>query len=295
MITPPPHRPTLHEWASLRIELLWAYSGRVQCHDRRLKIKHNYGYWLWLLQEGHVEVTSENQTLRAGSGQWILCPVGPGEQSFSEDARILSLHFLCQWPTGENLFPEREGLVFPSARHPRLHAAADELHTLTDREFPGARAILLEQTSTLGNYLKLQSRFSLFLDELLQALERYDRRPIYSGAMDHRVGTAIRCLNGALLADPFPISRLLRETGVSRVHLDRMLCNQVGLSSREYWEKRREEEACHRLESTDQSVKEIGFNLGFKQASHFTNWFKRRKGVSPLVFRRDAAAARLSE
>jgi AraC-like DNA-binding protein len=33
------------------------------------------------------------------------------------------------------------------------------------------------------------------------------------------------------------------------------------------------------------SIKEIGYRLGFKQASHFTKWFTRRVGMTPKTYR----------
>ncbi|MDA3872849.1 MAG: AraC family transcriptional regulator [Kiritimatiellae bacterium] len=292
---PTKREPSIHEWSSLRTELLWIYQGQVKQYDLERTVRHEYGYWLWLILHGGVDVQSASGDLHAIRGQWILCPKGESSQRFTEDAEILSLHFLCQWPTGENLFTEKEGLVFESVNFPELKNKASALQQLVEQSFPGSWAMLFQQPSGIESFLNLQAYFPGFLLEWVRTLRSFNRHPAYSRTMDDRVGVAIRCLNGCMLSEPFPEDQLMRESGVSRVHLDRMLTTQIGMTSREYWEKRREEAACYHLESTNESIKEIGYNLGFKQASHFTNWFKRRKNLPPVAYRRKEARARLSE
>ena len=46
-------------------------------------------------------------------------------------------------------------------------------------------------------------------------------------------------------------------------------------------------EAKNLLMSTDKSVSEIGFELGFKEKAYFTNVFKKKSGQTPTEFRED--------
>lgn len=288
-------QPTLHEWSSFRMELLWVYRGRVKSYDRQRTVRHGYGNWLWLLEEGEVEVESFGKRLHAKKGQWILCPEGESVQQFSEQAEILSIRFLCQWPTGENLFLRKEGFVFDADSHPRLAKKALPLLWLVEWKFPGSREALFEQHSDIETFLILQNRFPVFLLELVKILVGFGHELAYARTLDNRVALAIRSLNNAVLDQPFPLEYLLQVTGLSWVHLNRMMRDHIGMTGREYWDKRREDTACYRLEATEEPVKAIGFDLGFKQASHFTNWFKRRVGQSPLAYRRQEATARLTE
>lgn len=51
-------------------------------------------------------------------------------------------------------------------------------------------------------------------------------------------------------------------------------------------DKERHEQAMHLLRSTNKSVKEIAYMLGFQESSNFSRVFKKWTGVTPLDFRR---------
>ena len=57
------------------------------------------------------------------------------------------------------------------------------------------------------------------------------------------------------------------------------------MTTREYWDRLRQDAAERNLEASSVSIKEIGYQLGFKQASHFTKWFSQRAGMPPATFR----------
>lgn len=280
---------SIHEWSTIRTELLWAYSGSVNPTDQAIRVNHNYGYWLWHIVKGEVEVRVDEEVKRAQAGEWLFCPTGETEQRFSSDAEILSLHFLCNWPTGENLFSSLAGLVFRADGYPQFTRAAKSLQRVVHKNFPGVRVVLFKQITELETFIELQQLFFKMLLEFTKILKAHGAQPAYAGSMDHRIGLAIRCLNEAPLSQPFPRKRLLQETGLSRVHLDRILSNQLGVTTKEYWEMLRKESASYQLESTEQSAKEIGYNLGFKQPSHFTTWFKNKQGMTPQEFRKNTS------
>ncbi|HEY9250423.1 MAG TPA: AraC family transcriptional regulator [Rariglobus sp.] len=283
-----PLSTSVHQWSTLRSELFWVYSGTVSEELRNLAVDHRHGYWLWLMREGSVKVSMDGKTWRARTGQWMLCPAGKMTQEFSADARILSLHFLCQWPAGEPLFAVDKGLVVDGKKHGRLTVCAEALQRMASRHFPGVRVTMFEQNASLEVFLKLQHRFVAFLIELVRMIKAQRLEVAYEWPMDQRVARAVQCLNRASLSEPMPIARLLKQTGLSRVHLDRMVSTQMGFSLREYWDRLRESTACSRLESTKQTSKEISYHLGFKQASHFTTWFKRRCQMTPEAYRSGA-------
>src|ERR1043165_2729397 len=114
----------LYRWASLRTELLWIYDGPVLPENRKVQADHTLGYWVWLVRRGKVQAQMEGRTWQAVPGQWMVAPQGATIQEFSNDARILSVHFRCQWPAGDNLFSGREALVWSAKDYPRLEKSA---------------------------------------------------------------------------------------------------------------------------------------------------------------------------
>lgn len=280
---------SFHQWSSLQTQLFWAYAGDVPDSLRDLDVDHSHGNWLWLIQKGRVHITSKHGSCSARSGQWVLCPPGKLRQEFSADAKILSVHFLCQWPTGEPLFSTENGIVFDAGKNPRLNKSAEALQRMTRRHFPGVRVMMFEQNTSLSVFWRMQQHFIGFLTELTRALETHEQPATFDWPNDRRVARAIQTLNEAPLSSPLPAGQLLKNTGLSRVHLDRMLCTQLGFSVRQYWEHLRENQACHNLEHTRLTSKEIGYHLGFKQPSHFTTWFKRRLGKTPETYRAETS------
>lgn len=280
------HARPIHAWSTLRTELVWAYQGAVSKDDRQNAVDHSYGYWLWHVQEGSVEITTSGTALAAKSGEWLLCPSGKSGQNFSKDAIIQSFHFLCHWPTGQNLFPNERGVVFLARKYHDFNVRARQLQHYVQERFPGMRVDLFEEVAELPIFLEAQALFYRLLLELTEVLRAEGLHPTDAVNINHRVELAVRLLEASPLEQPFPLPRILREVGLSRVHLDRLMSNQLHVTSKEYWENLREEVASQQLESTDLSIKEIGYNLGFKQPSHFTTWFKKRKKIPPLKFRR---------
>ncbi len=59
-----------------------------------------------------------------------------------------------------------------------------------------------------------------------------------------------------------------------------------GSTPYEYIQERRQTAACQYLENTDCPVKELAERLGFNDEFYFSNWFKKRTGISPTQFRR---------
>lgn len=284
LTTPTP----LHQWSSLHSELLWTYDGIVAPLSRHTLNDHRHGYWAWLLRQGSVQLTMGKEVMRARAGQWLVSPHGNVQQDFSDDARILSVHFKCQWPTGEDLFSGTEGLVFQAKEFPRLERSASSLQRLVQRHFPGVRQQLQIQATHYVRFLRFQQLFQQWLIEFSTMMEKKGRFFAQTGECDPRLLRAAECLHETSLDSPFPEKQLTASTGLSRVHLDRLYWKQFNLTTREYWDNLREQAARRILARTQLSIKAVGYQLGFKQSSHFSKWFHHRLGVTPKTYRDDA-------
>ena len=66
-----------------------------------------------------------------------------------------------------------------------------------------------------------------------------------------------------------------------------------GVQLRELVEQTRREQACRYLTTSNLSVSEIAYRLGFAHPPAFHRAFRRWLGVSPLQYRREHAASRV--
>lgn len=286
----PPLTPTtMHRWSSVKSELLWIYDGPEQSYGETINADHQHAYWLRLLRKGGVKITGESCTCKATEGQWILSPNELITQRFTTDAQILSIHFLCQWPTGKNLFTGTHGMIWDAQTTPKLERSAVALQRLTKRHFPTARLDLYFQSASHSLFMRFQNAFTLFLAEFSEAMTQQGRQFSHHGTHDERLTLALNCMHETSQSDPFPWERIAQASGLSRKHLDRLFYTHFGTTSRSYWEKMKLEDAIRLLETTTLSIKEVGYNLGFKQASHFSTWLTKHLGHPPREHRKEGA------
>lgn len=74
--------------------------------------------------------------------------------------------------------------------------------------------------------------------------------------------------------------------GVSVSHFYRIFRDYTGLSPRDYLVHQRMTEACRRLETTNDPITKISFDLGYATSQHFATAFRRIMGQSPSQWRK---------
>lgn len=272
------------EWANLHAHLIWVYDGPVEPRWRHgvVASPHLTG---WLLRRGRVEVRAGKLELRASAGEWVFPPSGDLWREFSDDARILSVRFRATWPTGEQLFQDGLGVVFPAAEYGELERAARPLERFTARHFPKADRFLMDEAATLNEHLKLQALFARWLDAAVTALRAQGLVPSRMGRMDPRLLKAVRSLERRVPSAPLAERELAKEVGLSVSQFGRLFLREFGVGPRAFFERRRHEHAVAALQSSPQAIKEIAFDLGFSSLPHFSAWFRRRHGMSPRQLR----------
>lgn len=82
------------------------------------------------------------------------------------------------------------------------------------------------------------------------------------------------------------IEDLVEEVGISRPHFFSLFRREIGVSPNMYLNTLRVERAVETLTTTDRSVENIGFELGFSSQSSFSRFFLKNVGVSPSIYRR---------
>ena len=281
----------MQDWASLHAYLDWAYEGPPGSFTGTYEQAE--GIKAWLLLRGSVRLWFAARRVEAHRGHWVIPPLGVIRQEFSTDARILSVRFHATWPNGEDLVRGDQAVIFPARLVPALEVRARRLERAVRRHFPQARIHLLEAPASLGVFLKVGRLFAEWLDAFAGAMASRQQVRLLSAPHDQRVLSVARQIDRWRLDEPFAAPALARRIGLSPSQLDRLFVRDLRVTPRRYFELRRLARARALLASRSPSVKELAYQLGFAQASHFSAWFRRHLGLSPRAFRQAPSSSRL--
>jgi AraC family transcriptional regulator len=91
------------------------------------------------------------------------------------------------------------------------------------------------------------------------------------------------------LAEPISLVTLAQQARLSPYHFSRAFKQSFGMPPHRFHASRRVERAKTLLTNPDQSVTDIGFTVGFNDASSFSAAFRRATGLSPSGYRRSFA------
>ena len=284
---PLPLRLSLHEFDCLRNELIWAYDHTPGSRKQVVTRRANSGNWAWFIRRGGLNLIHEKRTIQVEPGEWIFLPEGTAQHIFTDNSHIISIHYRCQWPSGENLVRTKQGLVFRSIKYPEILSLATDLATTVRTSVPQTAPYNTYHSQQLDfrSYLRIESQFLSWLGLWSEVVQNEGAEWIKNHTEDERLYKAIRILNKHPLSQKLPELALTKETGLSIVHLNRLMLNYSGFTVRKYWENRRLNVAQDALMDTRKSIKEIAYQLDFRSDSLFVNWFKRREGISPGQYR----------
>lgn len=70
-------------------------------------------------------------------------------------------------------------------------------------------------------------------------------------------------------------------------YLNRLMLRHTGMSLHQYVLQRRLAHAASLLQTTDRPINDIAIELGFNSLSHFSSYFKKETGTTPLVYRKN--------
>lgn len=87
-------------------------------------------------------------------------------------------------------------------------------------------------------------------------------------------------------AKPLSVSRLARIAEVSEAHFIRTFCATFGETPHRYLQRRRVERSMFLLRTTERSITDICFDVGFNSLGTFSRTFCKIVGESPSAFRK---------
>jgi len=132
------------------------------------------------------------------------------------------------------------------------------------------------------------------LETLLNYAERfYQRQFITRKITNHQVLNQVEDIlrtylnNEALLAEGLPTVRYFADAlNMSSKYLSSLLKQLTGQTMQQIIHEKLIEKAKEKLSTTDRSVSEIAYELGFEHSQSFSKFFKLKTHHSPLEFRR---------
>ena len=273
------------DWSNLKSEFVWAYEGVVGAPYRNTR-NHHQGQSALLLRSGHLTIENENGVVRVDEGMWAFPREGSRLQRFSDNARVVSVHFQVYWPGNQPLFDFQTALVFKSSDYPELEKQSRRLCRQVDRVFPGIGAQLPWTRGSLSNYLELQIVFTRWLNIYVNSLLAAGVTPSRLGQVDERVLRAAQILDDLPVDVSFDERWLAKEVGLSASQLDRIFGKQFDLTPRQYFENRKLARAKDLIRSAPLTIKQIAYETGFRSLPYFSRWFHAKTGQSPRAFKK---------
>ena len=110
--------------------------------------------------------------------------------------------------------------------------------------------------------------------------------PTHTVATDTTITRAVRYIDEQLF-EPLSVKQIAATVHLSPSHFSRLFRSTTGFSPHEYIMLHRIDEAKALLQSTNLSVKEIAFRVGYHSEVNFIIAFTDKTGLSPTLFRRN--------
>lgn len=277
------------DWLNLNIHLLWCHNLPVargrEDEGPVLRSTEYTNSGAWLVREGWAQVEHDGQRHRAKPGQWLIVKPGRRVQTFSSDARLVSIAFDARWPDGSHLFDKGLSVVVDEEDAPELEKLVRPILRTMQRVNPDTWDAR-DHAVDLVLFFRIEELLLRWLVALSKVLET--RGVLHAGhaAIDERIRSAIDLMHTYDLAEALDLERLAAQVHLSQTHLVRLFRRDVQTTPSQYWDRLRLEHARHRLLQPDSRVKEVSIELGFTYLSHFSKWFKRHTGKTPRAMQR---------
>lgn len=138
----------------------------------------------------------------------------------------------------------------------------------------------------MANSQQIMAGMVNYLIGLMYALERnkqFSKEKVHVDVIN-RARLRIR----ETLESNLSIQQIAEEYGIGYSNFRKLFKEYTGVSPSLYQQELRIQRAKEMLSTTDLSVKEIAYKLGFDSSDYFSAKFKAKVGASPLEYRRDA-------
>lgn len=249
---------------------------------RNVPYKLFYGQQEYDFDGGLMTFISPNQVMSIGSNPNIS-----SDPKLKPSGRILLIHPDFLWNTA---------LARTIGSYNFFGYAISEALFLSEKE----EQVMVEILENIEReYLQNIDKFSQKIivsqiEVLLNYAERfYERQFITRNKSNHYILTQLETLLGRsfhqnnLMEQGLPtVEQIAGELNLSANYLSSLLKSLTGMSTQQHIHNKLIEKAKELLSTTEFSISEIAYNLGFERPASFTKLFKNKTAMSPLAFRR---------
>jgi AraC-like DNA-binding protein len=160
-----------------------------------------------------------------------------------------------------------------------------------DRNIRAAAAMVCGAPSLNGLDGELRSLIDACHEESWRQADASPDGRAGAAVTDFRVRKSIKLLAEGVGAE-IELDAIAREAGLSRPHFYKLFRTQTGVTPHLYLNTLLMEKALDSLVTTEASIADIGFDLGFSSQSGFTHFFAANVGMAPTDYRRAAKVLR---
>jgi AraC-like DNA-binding protein len=192
-------------------------------------------------------------------------------------ALFLVLYVNAEW------FADVRGLRFGCTKFKRT--------STLDRNVRRAAAMICGAPSLNGLDGELRSLIDACHEESWRQAEASPDGRACAAITDFRVRKSIKLLAESVGAE-IELDAIAREAGLSRPHFYKLFRTQTGVTPHLYVNTLLMEKALDSLVTTEASIADIGFDLGFSSQSGFAHFFAANVGMAPTDYRRAAKVLR---
>ncbi|MET1056628.1 MAG: AraC family transcriptional regulator [Pedobacter sp.] len=174
--------------------------------------------------------------------------------------------------------------VSPKVVDPECYKAFENLYLLIDLEYKGESD---NKQKIIGH----------LLSALLYKIKEYfwqDYNPIYEGNRSSQIVRSFkqllekhyRELSSGKVELAFRVADYAEAQNLHPNYLSNVIKSKTGKPIAVWIADKTIAEAKSLLQNTAVSIKEISYRLGFSETAHFSNYFRKHTGTSPVVFRK---------
>lgn len=264
------------DWHTLRTTLLSVYDSNVLKYNRHIfSVLPNY--IMWGIKKGKVEILHEkSEPTIVKQDEWCVIPPNfPKTHHFSDDAHIISCHFVAEWQNGICLFDLSSPVIIRESQMIKIRSLLSQM-MLNDGRKP--------EVLSFGGFMEENVAFFTMLVELHKILAKHHIEINQKKPIDPRVETALLTLDKCSRNRVVPYADITQTTGLAKGQLDRLFLSEIGKTPSKYLENSSLQAAMMLLTQTKMSAKEVCFELGFSDMPQFSKWLKRLTGKTPKEF-----------